>query len=391
MAARSPPSRNSRARRRLLLAAGAAAFAPAPAVAGRAIPVGPQRALRSLAAAAAQARDGDTIEVDAGDYAGDTSVWTHDRLVIRAVGGPVRLLASGQAAEEKAIWVVRGGAIRVEGIDFIGARVRDRNGAGIRLERGRLTLEECGFFDNENGILTSGHQASELVIERCRFGGNGAGDGQSHNLYVGAIGRLSVRASWFYGARVGHLLKSRALTSLIAYNRFVDGDDGHASYELEFPWGGMVRVLGNLIQQSATTQNSTMLSFGAEGYPRPANVLYACYNTFVDERPSGIALRVAAGADGILFANNLLAGNANLLTGGQGDLRDNPRLSRNEFHDPDRHDYRLRARSPWVGRAAPHADLEAAGMVPEREYVHPARSRLLPGRPLSPGALQSTA
>lgn len=363
---------------------------PSLAGSGRVVSVGPQREVRSLASAALQARDGDLIEVDAGDYIADTAVWTRDALVIRAVGGTARLIAAGQAAESKGIWVVRGGSMHVQGLDFIGARVPDRNGAGIRFERGHLTLEGCGFFGNENGVLTSGHETSELVIEKCRFGDNGAGDGRSHNLYVGAIARLSVQASWFFGARVGHLLKSRALESRVAYNQFVDGRDGQASYELEFPWGGFVRVLGNIIHQAPTTRNSTMLSFGAEGYPRRGNVLHAAHNTFVDDRPAGIALRVAAGADAVLFANNLLAGSARIAVPENGIVRANPRLPRDELGAPDRFDYRLRAQSRWVGRAEHSYELEAAGMVPHREYVHPAGSRGLRGHIRSPGAMQST-
>ena len=116
--------------------------------------VGPNRELRTIAEAAKHARDGDIVEVDAGDYRRDSAVWTQDRLSIRAMGGRVRLLAEGGSAEGKAIWVVRGGDIDIAGFDFHGARVPSGNGAGIRFESGRLTLNGCRFLDNEMGLLS---------------------------------------------------------------------------------------------------------------------------------------------------------------------------------------------------------------------------------------------
>src|SRR6185369_7720228 len=77
----------------------------------RTIKVGDKREIKNLSVAASIAKDGDSIEVDAGDYPRDVAVWTQNNLTVKAVGGRARLLAEGAAAEEKAIWVVRGGAI----------------------------------------------------------------------------------------------------------------------------------------------------------------------------------------------------------------------------------------------------------------------------------------
>lgn len=92
-------------------------------IGGRVLRVGPERELRSLAAASMQARNGDTIEVDAGEYRADVAVWTQEQLTIRAVGGRARMVAAGANAEGKAIWVMRSGSMLVENIDFSGARV----------------------------------------------------------------------------------------------------------------------------------------------------------------------------------------------------------------------------------------------------------------------------
>src|SRR5690606_26507802 len=115
------------------------------------------------------------------------------------------------------------------------------------------------FLDNQMGLLTGNDASSRLTIERCEFSGPTDGDHWYHNLYVGLIDRLTVRDSWSHSARVGHLLKSRARENRIVGNRLVD-DDGNASYELEFPNGGIAHVVGNRIEQSERTSNAVIVS-----------------------------------------------------------------------------------------------------------------------------------
>jgi hypothetical protein len=278
-------------------------------VPGATLRVGPTRAIISLAEASRRARDGDTVEVDAGTYRGElaVSVWQRDRLTLRAVGGRVRLLADGAAAESKAIWVVRGGRVSVEGFDFEGTRVPSRNGAGIRFEAGQLTVRHCRFIGNEMGLLTSNDPHAELAVEFSEFAHNLRPDGHNHQLYAGNIGRLAVASSHFHHGTTGHLLKSRAAVNHIFDNRLTDEAGGRSSYELEFPNGGVAVVVGNLIQQGAQTENPTMISYGAEGYRWPANVLALMNNTLVDDLPeSGRFLRVWAGDVTVAEAGNRL-------------------------------------------------------------------------------------
>ncbi len=352
--------------------------------------VGPGQAIRTLAEAAKQARDGDIVEVDSGDYVGDVAVWRQSKLTIRAASGRVRLIAAGANAEGKGIWVIRGGNVLVQGFDFIGAAVPDRNGAGIRLDKGQLVVIDCRFLDNENGILTANHNEITLKIEDSEFGRNGSGDGQSHNLYVGGIGRLEVSGSYFHHARSGHLLKSRARENLIFYNRLADGANGQASYEVEFPNGGLAYVVGNVIEQSATTENFHVISFGAEGLRWPNNALYLVNNTIADLRsPPGVFLKVQPGAT-IVAANNLLVGRGALEAAGPGTYTDNFLTDARAFVDVRAGDYRLKAAHPLAGKARPQSSANGTDLRPRREFVEPRGTRPVSDKlPFNPGGMQS--
>jgi hypothetical protein len=273
--------------------------------------VGPGESLLTVAEAAALARDGDTVEVAAASYIGDVAVWPQRRLTIRGVGGRPRMLAAGQAAEQKGIWVIRGDEVVVDNIAFEGARGPNRNGSGIRHEEGALTVRNCEFRDNEMGILTANKASLSLVVENSEFShGVLVTPRISHLLYAGRIGRLEVRGSYFHHGRVGHLLKSRARENLIEYNRLTDEAEGQASYELDFPDGGQVFLIGNLVRQSVGTENRRMIAFGAEGLQHDDNVLVLAGNTLVDDLPEGGEFVAVWSPERVQVAavNNLLVG-----------------------------------------------------------------------------------
>lgn len=369
-----------------------------PRASGRVLRVGSGQRLSTVAQAAREARDGDIVEIEAGDYRGDVAVWMQRQLTIRAVGGNARLWADGKIAEGKAIWVIRNGRFDISGIDFIGARAADRNGAGIRFEGGSLRLRRCLFWDSEAGLLTGGgerQRGMEVHVEASEFGYIGWGDGQSHLLYAGPVARLSVSHSHFHHANVGHLVKSRAAFTLLAYNRLTDESGGRASYEVDLSNGGVAVLVGNLIQQSRQTENSHLVRFGSEGYTHPENRLYLFNNTLVNKHPLGGAfLRAAPGATSVVAANNLLLG----VGGWHGDAAlseaNNPKLTPEDFVDPEHHDYRLRedpahARLQWLAPAL--AEVGGVSLVPSAQYQHPRSLRRLDRPPRWPGAFQDAA
>lgn len=256
--------------------------------------VGPGEQITRIADAARLAKDGDTVEILSGEYRGDVAVWQQKTLTIRGIGQRPVLIADGKSAEGKAIWVIRDGDIRIENIEFSGSRVPAGNGAGIRFERGKLTIRNCAFIDNQMGILTSNDPDSQLVIENSRFAD---APRQMHSLphllYVGSIAKFTITGSRFENGYRGHLVKSRARQSTIRDNHIVDGLEGEASYEIDLPNGGIARITGNTVGQSAKTQNPVLISYGAEGNVWPENSLTLEGNTLIsDLLPAGWFLRV---------------------------------------------------------------------------------------------------
>jgi hypothetical protein len=255
-------------------------------VSGRLLEVGPGRPYAVPSAAAAVARDGDVIRIAAGEYRGDVARWAANRLTICGSGGRARLFADGRSAQGKAIWVIAGDGVVVDGVDFHDAKVPDRNGAGIRTEQaGALTIRHCGFYDNENGVL-GGRPGATLTIEFSEFARSGHGDGYSHNLYVNDVDRLVVRASVFREVRIGHNLKSRARESIVEHSHLMDGPEGRSSYLADFPNGGRVLLRGNLMHKGPKAENPNAIAFGTEGLKGDGDHLLTMrHNTLVVDHP----------------------------------------------------------------------------------------------------------
>jgi len=353
----------------------------------RVLRVGPGRDLKQPSDAARAARDGDIVEIDSADYT-DTAVWRQNRLWILGVGGRPHIRAPGKLAQDKAVWVIVGSEVTVENVEMSGARVPDRNGAGIRAQGRGLTVRASCFHDNENGILTSNNPANWLVVEFSEFASNGAGDGRSHNLYVGRVSRFEMRNSFSHGARVGHLVKSRAARNLIEYNRLVDDADGTASYELDLPSGGEALVRGNLISQSATSPNQGIISYAAEKGEHPPGRLQVLYNTVVSRRIKPIFVANLS-SDPAIVAGNLFAGLSGTRVKGPAQTagnRDEP--SPEAFVNFAAGDLRPRSDCDRLAPSSPVDDPAFAALRPELQPITPLGSapRRVNHRPMPAGA-----
>ncbi len=360
-----------------------------PKASGRVLHVGPSRAIKTIHEAAAQAKDGDTIEIDAGNYTGDVAIWRANNLTIRGVGGGrPHLIADGEAAEGKAIFVTKGKNTRIENIEFSGAAVGDNNGAGIRAEGTNLTVFNCYFHDNQEGILTSEDPNSDIIIDSSAFVHNGTQSGQTHGIYIGHIHTLYVRGSVFQGTTIGHHIKTRADNDYILYNRILDFAEGTASYSIDMSNGGRGYIIGNIIEKGPKADNYTMIAMAMEGPTLPEQELYVIGNTMVMDRSSGVFVHsrspaLAIVADNIMtgpgqpmqgngrLINNIIAGGASSsgldANGGGG----NKVVREAGFVDAARADYHLKPGSPAIGAGVDMQQVNGFKLMPEFQNLYP--------------------
>ena len=334
----------------------------------RKLEVGPGKTYATPSAAASAAQAGDTVEIAPGVYPKDVATWRANNLVLRATAKYAHLRADGAHAGGKGIWVIAAHDVTVENIEFSGAKVPDENGAGIRIEGRNLKIRNCYFHDNENGILGG---AGHLVIENTEFFNNGFGDGFTHNMYVSPADTFTLIGSFTHHARIGHNVKSRAKVNRILYNRITDDADGTASYNIDLPNGGVAYIIGNVIQQSPNSDNTTLVSWGAEGLNGTDNRVYISHNTLVNDMSRGTFISLSGTPSVAKAVNNLFVGPGTLFSG-KLDTLGNLLTQSPAFVDRAAYDYRLTAGSPAVDKGKNPGAGDSASLIPAQQYVHPA-------------------
>ncbi len=253
------------------------AAAPAdPGIPGE-IVIGPRD---SLARAARTAPEGVVITLLPGDYR--QCAVLGKSLTLRAQT-PGTVTFRDVACEAKAALVLRGkpeSRFVIDGLRFRDIRVRDLNGAGIRVERGSALIRRADFAGTEMGVLTSAgkeiwRNIAELVIEDSRFSDIHLCPPKcgtvhlSHAIYANGIGRLIVRRSRFERVKAGHYIKSRARQTEVVES-VIDDRLGTASYLVDIPNGGGARIEGNtLIKGPGASNRCCIIRVGAEGVTNP--------------------------------------------------------------------------------------------------------------------------
>ena len=353
---------------------------PITAIPAGTLKVGPYRPFTKPSQAIQAAKDGDAIEIDAGVYPGDVATIWANHLTIRGVGnGRARLPANGKDAGGKAIWVVVGSDLTVENIEFSGARVRDRNGAGMRPEGKNLTVRNCRFYDCENGVLGGN---GEMLFEGCEFEHCGpVADPATHSLYIGQrCTKLIFRYNYSTDVIEGHLLKSRAKESWLLYNRLTD-ENGTGSTVADFPNGGVVVVIGNVMHKGARGNNSRVIAYGMEGVKQGRNSLYVVNNTMVYDHRHTNAFFVQverSPADVVaVIRNNLCIGKVPLTNWPKAEVAGNLLLktvAEARLVNPEKYDYHLTGNSPCIGKGVAAGMFSGFDLTPARQYVHPCKS-----------------
>ena len=138
--------------------------------------VGPGNEFTTIQQAVVAAKTGDTVEVQAGTYTNDF-VGIYKSITLQAVNGEVKLVATISPPNGKAI-IDAGGSglnITINGFDISGTKVADGNGAAIRYEGGRLTLNNDYFHNNQEGMLAASDPNGVITINHSEFAFNGDG------------------------------------------------------------------------------------------------------------------------------------------------------------------------------------------------------------------------
>lgn len=196
---------------------------------------------------------------------------------------PGTAIFDGKICEGKAALVLRGSNASVSGLVFQNMNSKySGNGAGIRLEKGNLTIAQSWFRDSQQGILTGPDAAGRIVIDKSTFTNLGTcaySGGCAHSIYVGEYGLLRVTRSRFEHGHGGHYLKSRSRQVQIASNSF-DDSQGHASnYMIDLPYASTGQITNNWFVQGRDHENhSALIAIAAEGHKNSADGLVIAGN-----------------------------------------------------------------------------------------------------------------
>lgn len=239
-----------------------------------------QRFARLAEAVAAIGDSDGTIRIAPGRYR-DCAVQVAGRVAFVAEARGTAVF-EGDMCEDKATLVLRGRESHVEGLVFIHASVADGNGAGIRMEKGNLTVSWTRFVDSQCGILSANDPASSITIDHSTFSGLGKrpdGNG-AHGLYVGGYGHLKITRSRFERGRNGHYVKSRAPRVEILDSSFDDSQGRETNYSIDLSNGASGRIAGNTFVNGVDKENySTMITVAPEGRQNDSNGLVVEDNT----------------------------------------------------------------------------------------------------------------
>ena len=294
----------------MLVLAGIVASSPG---GGATLEVGPSKTYTTPSAAAAAAKNGDQIKIEPGQYF-DCAVWNADNLVIEGTGPGV--VITDKTCMGKGLFVIEGNNTTVRNLTLTRARVPDMNGAGIRLDKGNLTVDSVKFIDNQNGIM-GGVPGTTVTIRNSDFDRNGTCEGTcAHGIYIGNVESVRVENSRFSNTRQAHSIKSRALRTEVVGSTIVDGPEGTSSYLIDLPNGGAIIVRDNTLEKGPKSENhKAAIAIGAEGVTHPTPEITITNNNFRNDGNYETNLVWNLTATRAILKGNKLAGSVTPLDG----------------------------------------------------------------------------
>lgn len=249
-----------------------------------------------------------------------------------------------------------------------------------------------------------------VLIERTEFYRNGNptfNGGSTHNLYIGRAQHLTFQDNYSHAAVMGHLIKTRARSNSILFNRLTDEVPDSAgcpsnglgpSQEADVPEGGLTYFIGNIMEKAhGACESGYFVKYGWDGasnQPTGTNntpvEIYMVNNTLVSDcgpdltcggGNAGRFWQIGAGAsvwtyNEIPWAGNAAAlwvinmSNQPLTTGftqsNNLGVNTNPVLVNQSGYE-----YHLQGSSPAINAGIdPGTDSHGYSLLPTQEYVY---------------------
>ncbi len=190
-------------------------------------------------------------------------------------------------------------ALTVENLTFENAVGWGNNGAALRPQGTALTVRNCRFINNQNGILytsaietnpiSPSHYEGELIVEDSYFERNGEGISElAHGIYMSMGRSITVRNTKFINTKnTGHHIKSLVPQTIVTGSTFTNKDE-EITYNIDTPNGGDVLIEGNTFDYFDAS----------DGDDNRSMFLYASAQTQFDKVPAKLGSYV--------FRNNVI-------------------------------------------------------------------------------------
>lgn len=249
--------------------------------------VGASQQYRTIAAAVAVARDGDTVSVASGVYANDfATILTKISLV--AASGTVTMLDTSVMGSGQGLLTVATDAT-VNGFVFQGAHSADGTAAGVVYQAGNLVLQNSLVVGNQRGLVAGTSAYGTIQVTGSEFSGNGNNDGVAGNITVGAVKSLTVTNSYVHDAAGGDEIRSLAAATTVTGSRLQD-NGAAALYAIDLPNGGTAVVSNNTIEKGARSTQAVAIQFGG-GTLFVGSSIHETGNVVVADRSGAVMLR----------------------------------------------------------------------------------------------------
>jgi len=338
--------------------------------------VGPDRDYKLPSDAAKTANDGDTILIDPGNY-DDSAVWPQSRITIRGFEGTPHIQASGQLAEDKSIWVLKGNNITIQNIEFSGVSVT--SSAALWQEGSDLILKNCNLHDNTSAFICSSD--GDVLIESSEIANNGA----SPTLDIKRAHRFTLKSSNIYNTKNADCVQTRAEENFILYNQIMDRENGSFVHAITFPDGDKSYVIGNSFH---TRGAGPLVLFAGESFTIIGSSLSFVNNTVVYDQQSGNPFQINELADSVKIYNNLFVGDVQLADA-NGELKSNLITQNPAFVDRASFDYHLTYLSNAIDEGIDPGSMNNFNLWPVLQYVPSLGSESRPvNGPLDVGAFE---